>query len=327
MMETRSPANLSLAKAIEQIRRARSVLIVSHIRPDGDAVGSLLGLGLALQGMGKQVQMVLEDGVPPGLRHLPGCAQVCNQASGTFDLVCVVDSSDLERTGKVLLNRPQPDLNIDHHRTNLNFARTNLVDSQAVATCEIVAHVLMQIGFKIDLSVASALLTGLITDTIGFRTSNVSPRSLRLAAELMEAGADMPTLYQRALVNKPFEAIRMWAAGLGKVQREHRLAWTTITNEDRRSAGYPGRDDADLVNILSAIDDIDIAMMFIEQPEGKVKVSWRAQPGIDVSAVALRFGGGGHAAAAGAEISGSLAEVQAAVLEQTRPILTGGHHV
>jgi phosphoesterase RecJ-like protein len=114
---------------------------------------------------------------------------------------------------------------------------------------------------------------------------------------------------------------------LTKVERNGRLVWTTLTRLDREAVHYPGRDDADLINILAAIDDVDISIIFVEQSNGSVKVSWRAQPGFDVSKVAVSFGGGGHAAASGAEISGSLAEVQAAVLEQTAPLVNGGHSV
>jgi bifunctional oligoribonuclease and PAP phosphatase NrnA len=169
--------------------------------------------------------------------------------------------------------------------------------------------------------VSSALLTGLITDTIGFRTSNVTPQTLRMAANLMESGADLPSLHRMALVNRSFEAARFWGAGLAKLEREGRMLWTTLSLADREAAGYSGRDDADLVNILSAINGSDIAMIFVEQADGRVKVSWRSQPGFDISQIALRFGGGGHPNASGAEVRGSMQEVQEAVLDATRPLL------
>lgn len=310
-----------------RLRQAQRVLVVSHIRPDGDAIGSLLGLGLALQAAGKEVQMISEDGVPASLRHLPGSEQVRSRPKGDCDLVCVVDCSDLERTGKTLAGRAAPEVNIDHHRTNLNFATLNIVDVEAVATAEILAGLLPQVGLSLTAPVAAALLTGLVTDTIGFRTSNMTPHALRLAASLMEQGVDLPDLYQRALVNRSFEAVRLWGSGLARAEREDRLLYTTLTLEDRQSSGYAGRDDADLINVLSAVNGIDVAVIFVEQPNHRVKVSWRAAPGFDVSQIALRFGGGGHAAASGADIAGSLPEVQATVLESTRPILNGGLHV
>jgi phosphoesterase RecJ-like protein len=169
--------------------------------------------------------------------------------------------------------------------------------------------------------VAAALLTGIITDTLGFRTSNMTPKALRVAADLMEAGADLPDLYQRSLVERSFEAMRFWAAGLARLEREGPIVWTTLSMADRLGTGYPGRDDADLINELSAITDAAVSIVFVEQPSGKVKVSWRAQPGIDVSAIALKFGGGGHPSAAGAEVEGSLDDVRQRILLETRQMM------
>jgi phosphoesterase RecJ-like protein len=312
----------ALILAKERFGAAQRVLLVTHARPDGDAVGSLVGLGLALQQGGRQVQMVIEDGVPSEFRLMEGSDQVLRRPEGQFDLVGLVDCSDVERTGKVLIDWPAPDVNIDHHCTNMDYARVNLVDLQAVATAEIVADLLPVLDLKLTKSVAAALLTGLVTDTIGFRTSNVTPKALRLAAELMETGVDLSELYRRTLIDRSFAAVRLWGAGLTKVERLGRLVWTSLTRLDREAVHYPGRDDADLINILAAIEDTDISIVFVEQSNGSIKVSWRAQPGFDVSKVASSFGGGGHAAASGAEISGSLTEVQAAVLEQTCPLVT-----
>jgi phosphoesterase RecJ-like protein len=304
-----------------KFQAAQKILIVSHIRPDGDAIGSVLGLGLSLQLIGKQVQMVLADGVPQSFRHLDGIDQLRQHPDGEFDLICVLDCSDLQRTGNILIGYPQPDLNIDHHITNLQFAQANLVDPQAVATAEILAELILALDLPMPPSVASALLTGLITDTIGFRTANMQPNSLRLAAKLMESGADLPELYRRSLVSRSFEAARFWGAGLSTLKREDGMVWATLSLADRKAAGYPGRDDADLVTVLASIEDAEIAVIFVEQPDNHVKVSWRAQPGFDVSQVALQYGGGGHPPASGADIAGELVEVQASVLKATLALL------
>lgn len=310
----------NLAAAGERLAAANRILIVSHIRPDGDAVGSLLGLGLALQAAGKSVQMVLEDGVPVSFRHLEGAQQVVRKPEGNFDLVCVVDCSDLSRTGSTLKNYGQPEINLDHHITNLNFASLNVVDFKCVATAELIFDLLVKIRLSIPQPAAAALLTGLITDTLGFRTSNMTPKALRTAADLVEQGAAIAELYRRALINRSYQATRLWGQGLAHLNREDRLVWTSLTLADRQAAGYGGKDDADLINVLSAIDDTDIAMIFIESPNGHTKVSWRAHPPFDVSALALRFGGGGHPAASGADVSGSLEEVQTQVLVATRTL-------
>jgi phosphoesterase RecJ-like protein len=306
-----------------RLKEAQRILLVSHIRPDGDAIGSLLALGLGLLQAGKQVQMVLEDGVPATYRHLKGYDQVKHRAEGDFDLKVVVDCSDLPRAGKTLQKYGIPDINIDHHKTNLRFAMINLVEPEAVATSSVLLRHMVEWGIEITADVASALLTGIVADTIGFRTSNMTPEALRQAADLMEAGANLPEVYYHVLSSRSFQAARYWGAGLANLQREGRMIWTHLSLEHREVAGYTGNDDADLVNVLSAISEADVAIIFVEQRDGQVKISWRAQPGYDVSQIALMFGGGGHAAAAGAEVDGNLEDVKNKVLEVTRTVLNG----
>jgi len=309
------------AEIRSKIRVSQRVLVATHVRPDGDAIGSLLGLGLALRQAGKLVQMISTDGVPASYRHLTGSQDIIQRPEGDFDLTIVLDCSDPNRAGKNMNGYNPPDLNVDHHVTNLLFAKMNLVDTTAVATAEILADNLAGWDLTLTSDVAAALLTGIITDTLGFRTSNMTPKALRLAADLMEAGAALPDLYQHSLIERSFEAMRFWAAGLAKLEREGPIVWTTLSMADRQSTGYPGRDDADLINELSAISDAAVSIVFVEQPSGTVKVSWRAQPGIDVSAIALKLGGGGHPSAAGAEVEGSLEDARQRILLETRQMM------
>jgi bifunctional oligoribonuclease and PAP phosphatase NrnA len=304
----------------QRLQLSERIMLIAHVRPDGDAIGSLLGLGNALIKAGKKVQMVLADGVPASFRHLPGSQLVQHQVEGDVDLRIVLDCSDLNRIGPAAATLTPIDLNIDHHITNLNYASINLVEPKAVATSAILADHMPEWGLETDIDVASALLSGIIADTIGFRTSNMTPAALRLAADLFETGVDLPDLYNRALNRRSYAAARYWGQGLGHLQRDNGLVWTILTLEDRLAAGYAGNDDADLVNILTSIDDSQVAVVFIEQREDRVKVSWRSQPGIDVSQIALQFGGGGHPAAAGVEIKGSLETVVELVLQATRKL-------
>jgi phosphoesterase RecJ-like protein len=237
-----------------------------------------------------------------------------------------VDCSDLDRTGEALQHYPKPDINIDHHITNLNFARLNLVDVKAVATAEILRDNLPGWGMIINAEVARALLTGLITDSLGFRTSNMTSKALRTAADLVDVGVNLPELYQQALISRSFEALKYWGTGLSNLERENGLVWASLTLQDRKEVNYPGRDDADLINMLSSVSDALVAMIFVEQTGGRVKVSWRSQPGVNVSQLALQFGGGGHPSASGADIPGELEEVRQKVLEVTREFLSHNYH-
>ena len=304
----------------ELIHNAKSIGVVSHVRPDGDAIGSALGLGLALANKGKQVQVVLRDGVSSTFRHLPGVDLVKKTFAEECDLYFSVDASDLQRTGGVLADR-QPDINIDHHITNTRFAKLNLVDDKAVATCEVLAIHLPSWGLEITREVADNLLTGIVSDSIGFRTNNTTSRSLRTAADLMDVGSDISELHNKALVSRSFEAANYWGFALGRLEREDRLVWTALTLADRQISGYPANDDADLTNILSSIEDKDIAILFVEQSASQTKVSWRSRQGVDVSKIALEMGGGGHPAAAGADLTGTFDEIKLRVLNKTKQFL------
>lgn len=304
----------------ELIHNARHIGVVSHVRPDGDAIGSALGLGLALSNKGKQVQVVLRDGVSRTFRHLPGAELVKKAFTEECDLYISVDASDLQRTGGVFGDR-QPDICIDHHITNTCFAKLNLVDDKSVATCEVLAIHIPAWGLEITREVADNLLTGIVSDSIGFRTTNTTSRSLRCAADLMDIGSDISELHNKALASRSFEAANYWGYALGRLEREDRLVWTALTLADRQRSGYQSNDDADLTNILSSIEDKDIAVLFVEQSANQTKVSWRSRPGVDVSKIALEMGGGGHAAAAGADLTGTFDEIKSRVLSKTRQYL------
>jgi len=306
----------------DRLDAAKKIVIASHVRPDGDAIGSLLGLGLALHDAGKSVQMILADGVPSSFKYLEGTKFIAKEPKGNHDTFITVDCADFKRTGSIFEKFGQPDINIDHHKTNEKFGKLNLIEATEVATSAILTNYLPAWGLKITKPIAAALLTGIITDTLGFRTSNITPEALRQAASLMETGVDMPEIYMRSLVRRSFPAARYWGAGLSTLQSKHSIVWGTLTIADRKLAGYGGNDDADLINMISAIDGNKVGMIFVEQNSNHVKISWRAlEAGVDVSQVAKHFQGGGHAAAAGADVQGSLSDVQKEVLKKTREML------
>jgi len=237
-------------------------------------------------------------------------------------LIVALDAADLGRLGKLGKQLPRlPDVMFDHHATNPSFATINLLDVQAASTAELITELLEPLGLPLTRVAAEALLVGVITDTMGFRTSSTTAKTLALVQVLMQAGASLPELYDLAFFKRSYYTVRLWGQGLSRIKLEERLVWTSLTLADKAAAQYPGSGDGDLINILSAVREAEVAVIFTERPENKVKVSWRAVPGVDVAKLAALFGGGGHVAAAGAEVTGTLAEVETAVLAATRAVL------
>lgn len=304
-------------KICSALGQSNNIVLISHIRPDQDAIGSLLGLGTALINAGKSVQMVLSDSISVGMRLFEGANKVVRSPETPYDLLISLDCSDPKRLGNALPEGATVNINIDHHLSNLYFGEINLVEPENVATCAVIAEHLPSWGLEMNKSVATALLMGILGDSLGFRTSNTSSNTLRLAADLMDYGISMSELYTKTLVRRSYSAAQYWGIGLSKLQKKDGVIFTTFTLEDRKKVSYSGNDDADLINLLSTIDSSSIALVFVEQGSNKVKVSWRALPGIDVSKLALTFGGGGHPAASGAEISGGLLDIQEKVLSAT----------
>ena len=300
---------------------------MTHERPDGDGLGSMLGLGWAMEAAGKRVDYVDEDGCPANFRFLPGFEKIKSKIpagapAGEYDLLIALDTADLHRLGRTGEKLPRPvDINLDHHVTNTHFGRVNLVDLEVASTAEIVLKCLEPWGLELAQETAVCLLAGLLTDTLGFRTSSTTPETLETAAGLMRAGAPLPELLRKSLYSRSYAAARLWGAGLGRLELEGRLIHTSLTLADKQALGYTGRDDADLVNVLTTVEGADVAVIFVEQMSGHTKISWRANPDIDITPVAISFGGGGHAAAAGAEVEGGLQEVRERVLEATKTYL------
>lgn len=319
-MPTTTPTELAAARA--QIAAATRLLLITHIAPDGDAIGSLLGLGLALRAAGKDAVFACADALPDVFRFLPASDEITAAPEGQFDCVIVLDVSDPARMGAVgaQLQRA-PDLLFDHHVTNPGFAGLNFIDVQAASTAELLTELLPDLGLPLTADAAQCLLTGLVNDTLGFRTSNTTPKTLALAQTLMQAGAVLHQVYDLSLFKRSYSAVRLWAEGLARMQLKHRMVWARLPLEARQASNFQGTGDADLINVLTSVRDADIALIFVERNDGKVKISWRSVAGINVSGVAAQFGGGGHAQAAGAEVAGTLDEVEARVLAATRLVL------
>jgi phosphoesterase RecJ-like protein len=316
----------TLPQAHDLLSRSQSVLVLTHQRPDGDALGSMLGLAHMLRAAGKNAYPVLAEGMSSVFRYLPGSGEVRSELPGAYDLAILVDCADRERISLPDSTSALPiDLLIDHHVTNGRFANINLVEPDAASTAEYIVDLAEGLGLAIPLEAATCLMAGVVTDTLGFRTPNTGIHTLEVTVKLIRAGASLSESVERSLHRRSFAAARYWGAGLSRLTRDGEIVWTSLTLADRAAAGYPGRDDADLVNILSSIDGHEAAVMFIEQDGGKIKISWRVIAGLDVTPLAISFGGGGHPAASGALITGGLDEVREEVLRRTKAWLAAAH--
>lgn len=305
----------------QQLANAKKLVIVSHIRPDGDAVGSALAFANALREAGKEVQCVLQDGVAERYRYLPGALDVATKVSLDYDYLIVVDSADSYRVGTVLDDLPAPDLVVDHHKTHTDFGKIDYVEPESEATALLLTTKLVDWGLQVSKDTATCLMVGLLADTLGFRTNNTTAQALRTAADLMDKGVDITHVYHQTLSMRSLAEIRYWGQGLIKLDMTDGVLSSMLTLDDRIIAGYPENDDADLINALTVVPEALISVLFIEQENEAVKVSWRSVKGLDVSWIAAQFGGGGHASAAGADIKGGLEEVKRIVLAETHHYL------
>lgn len=301
---------------------SQRILLICHMAPDGDAIGSMLGMKWLLEALGKETVTACHDGVPVSLRFLPGWRSVVTQAPDSpVDLIVCLDSSDRERLGPLLqvaLHAKTPLLNIDHHVTNLRYGILNLVDDQASSTAQIVHDIAQTFGWPLGRQAAQCLLTGVVTDTRGFRTPNVTADTLDTAKALMDAGASLTLITDNVLERRTLSSVCLWGRALSEFQHQDRIIWTTIPLTMREACHGTEQSDTGLVNFLLAAEHIDIAAVFSERTDGTVDVGMRAVPGCDVARVALELGGGGHPQAAGCNLAMSLTEAQDLVLAALR---------
>jgi len=300
------------------IHQARRILAVAHIAPDGDAIGSLLGLGHALRALGKQVVLACADPVPQVFHYLPGHEAITSEPVGEFQLLISLDGSDISRLGAIY--RPAafahvPLLNIDHHVTNVHFGTVNWVDTSAAAVAEMIFELVGELGVPLTRDIALCLLNGIVTDTRCFRTSSTTIKTMTIATRLMEAGASLSLITEQVLNRRPLAVIRLWGEALTTLQLRDRVIWAEITQAMRERAGMKENDSVGgLASFLVSAHEADVAVVFSEKPDNKVEVGFRAVPGYDVSGVALQLGGGGHPLASGCTLSGSLEQVRERVL-------------
>jgi phosphoesterase RecJ-like protein len=311
------------SSAATYLNAAQSVYLACHIMPDGDAIGSLVALGLTLRRLGKSCTMACADPVPAKFGFLSGADDIVCRPPTEEQVIVTVDISDIERLGPLYEAAKfgsRPVINIDHHITNTRFGTVNLVRALP-STAEVVYALLRHLKVSPDKDTAAALLTGLLTDTRCFRTGNVTARQLRTAITLMGAGASLAELTELLFNREPASTICLWGQALASVQTQGRIIWTEIDRDMMRRCSASPNDADGLVSFLASTMGVDAALVLREKDDGRIEVSMRAGPGWDISGVALQLGGGGHPRAAGCTVAGTMTVVRERVLNAVESAL------
>ncbi|SHG56744.1 phosphoesterase RecJ domain-containing protein [Thermosyntropha lipolytica DSM 11003] len=322
------PERCTLREIGEKLRAEDNYYIIGHIIPDGDCVGSLLGLYLGLTSLGKKAAMVLEDGVPDLYHFLAAVHTVKSSATpeGKDYNLIFLDCSDRERAGGSILasfSSPKYTFNIDHHATNDFFAHYNYVDPTASSTAEIVYNILDYMGVDIDSGIAEALYTGMLMDTGSFQYSNTRSSTLRIAAHLLEKGVDLDKLRINLWESKDKKEILLLSKALQSLEfsSHGKIAWMTLSYKDVESIGALGLHPEGIINYTHMIKGVEVGILFREISPGMVKIGFRSKGEVDVAALASKIGGGGHKKAAGASREGSLEEVKIQVLAMVEEVV------
>ncbi len=314
---------------IKQIERNKRFLLTSHTHPDGDAIGSLLAMGLALKAMGKEVQMVNESPIPAVYRFLPSVNAIKRRVApkSFFDVAIVLDCGNLERIGSVGKRVEQMPLiiNIDHHLTNTRFGNSHIIDTEACATAEIIFRLLEQLPVKIDCAIATAIYTGILTDTGSFRFSNTNQSAFAICEKMIAWGANPYEVAQHVYGTYSLGRIKLLNLALDalEISPNGKLSVMTLTQRMLRETRTQAEDIDGIINYARRIEDVQVAALIHElggsgsvaRGKKQFHVSLRSDGAVDVAKIAARYGGGGHAGAAGFSIETSLAGLKAELME------------
>jgi phosphoesterase RecJ-like protein len=305
------------------LEKADHVLVITHVDPDGDAIGSITAVGQALAQMKLRFTLVCDDRVPDRFTYLPLAAQIKRRTDpkNSYDLLIAVDCGDEFRMGDAYAGLPEPRpfiINVDHHVTNTRFGDIDIVRPEATSTTEILYDLFLELDIEITPDIAVSLLTGLVTDTLGFRTVGVTANTLRIAAGLIDSGAELGFVSYNALNMRSQSTMKLWRTGLDNMHLEDGLIWTSITYQERKAAGFRSGSSVGLTNLIADVEEAVMGAVLMESEDGTVKVSLRCRPPYDVSEVAVQLGGGGHPLAAGCTLAGPLQEAEARLVSRCR---------
>jgi bifunctional oligoribonuclease and PAP phosphatase NrnA len=315
--------NAAFIEIADAIRRANRIVLISHVRPDCDAIGSQLALALSLQSLGKEVVAWNEDGLPESYRFLEksDLIQTPPAEPREFDLVIALDTATKQRLGTPLgaIRSPTQWINIDHHASNPGYGDIVHIDTSVPATGQIVYEFIRSEDLPFSYPAALALFAAISTDTGSFRYPRTTTRTFEIAAELVEMGVDAAAVAIKLYESYPKRRVQLLGEALpnARFEANDRVVSMAVSNEMKNRLAIQPEDLDGLIDTVRSVESVIVAVFFEELPDEKVRLSMRSKDDrIDVDRICSEFGGGGHLRAAGARIRGRLEEVRNKVLER-----------
>jgi len=306
-----------LVQVVELIEAKRRFAITSHIRPDGDGLGSSLSLYWLLRALGKEPEVIMCDPVPHSYRKLPGAdtIRVTPIVDQPYDAVFVIECSDITRPGLINLDK-QFVVNIDHHATTSLFGTINWIDSTASAVGEMIYNLCKAIGVRPSPEIAECVYTALVTDTGSFHYSNTTERTFKVASELLRAGVKPAKVSQDVFNNYPWSKLELLSRVLATARHDEtgRVAWIRQTLEMQKSTGAADEDSDGFVNYPMSVGEVEAAIFLKETAPGVYRTSLRSKGDVNVARIAEKFGGGGHRNAAGCTLTGDWDEAERTIV-------------
>ncbi|MBW2603327.1 MAG: bifunctional oligoribonuclease/PAP phosphatase NrnA [Deltaproteobacteria bacterium] len=308
---------------IHQFNKNNKILVVTHAHPDGDAIGSLIALGLSLEALNKKTTLYCESHIPAIYRFLPAVHRVVNKIESlNYDMAVILDCGNLRRVGKAvsMVNQIPVIVNIDHHITNTGFGHLQLIDTSACATAEIVYRLIKKMGLPIDEPIATSIYTGILADTGSFRFSNTNRAAFAICEEMVGIGVHPHNIAQHVYGTYSLSRLKLLNLALDSIELSEngKLSIMTLTKEMFDETHTQPEDVDGLINYAKNIEDVEVAALIQEPHNGKEKsrtpnrfhVSLRSDGTFDVAAIASLFGGGGHSGAAGFSIESTLSDIK-----------------
>ncbi len=319
----------TLDDVINKLKSAKRVLVIGHIKPDGDDISSVATMVLILRKIGKTAEGCIEDEIPWFYKNIPGVSEIKRVEQlrdYDYDTSVTVDASEISRIGTSveLLNGKKPDITLDHHKTNVGFGEIDFYDSNYAAAAVIVYEIAKKLGIKYDPSLAEINLLGIATDTGFFKYSNADSKVFRYASELIESGANIQHISSAVLEHRTINEFKLFSEMVNtlKVEENGKLAWAYVSAEMLKRHNCTDEDVKGFIGEVRSIYGVEVAILFVEWPERQVNISFRSKNYVDVSEIAIAFGGGGHVRASGcSQKDVGLEEMIKKVIVKSREVL------